>query len=236
MNFVSEDWETQEPEAVNKAWDTQKPEIVEKNVSVPDLLLSYTYFLNTQECSFISIGYDAISFDVRVILYKKSTCQTWTWSDWYSFYNNINIIWPHFNSTYNFSKDLSVTTSGDVKLNVTSINDEKFLLSVQGSKIIRIDHAEWDKLHSMAPFLNAVFQRYLESWAEIEAYYNKYLEKCLELNIPKLSSNDFFVPITLLFKNCNYSRLFHEIPLLSKSKLLNDFYTKLNYTSDTYTV
>lgn len=87
----------------------------------------------------------------------------------------------------------------------TEIENMNFMLS----------NEEWKKLHEIKDFITSYSYSHYICEPYVKDYVHKYFEKCNQLNVCKLSTNDFFLPnYTALF---NFSKLFVEIPLFCKN-------------------
>lgn len=219
---------------------TVKRKISEKKfVIVPELLLSYTYFLNDQHSCYICIGFDIETFKLKIILFKNTIFLMLCYQDWKNITNNIELIKKHF-ELGNYALENPVygelpKAVGFCTIKLSQRNNEKCLTVVSGDglkKIIIITQSEWEHLYELYPFLNSVISWYNKVESEVESYYNIYVSKCFEKKKIQLAYEDFFIPNQAEGYNYyNYSRLFSEIPILCKSKLSNDYYT-FNYMFD----
>lgn len=193
---------------------------------VPDLLLSYVYFLNEFKTASIIIGYDSEMFEPKMLLLKGTEYLTLSWDDWHLFYNNISTIQQFFEGDQSEKIAKSVNDKGR-KFKLAFTNLEKRLIFTENSSKIKLKTCEWEKLWALAPLLHSIFSWYVLTGKEISSYYTLYLNKCILQNCSKLDYKDFFTPMQENNNYCNYSRLFNELPILSKKKLINDLYSNL---------
>lgn len=76
-------------------------------------------------------------------------------------------------------------------------------------------------LLKLMDFLNTIIFHYKSCAAYIQEYYNQYVANCVTKNIFVLNTTDYFIPPADRYQ-LNYYRLFYEIPVIVKDKLLND--------------
>lgn len=208
----------------------RKTRTIKTRLPIPDLLLSYVYFLNEYKTASVVIGYDAEVFTPKMILIKGKEYQSLSWDDWQSFYNCIGYIHQFFEESISveYVNMMVQNNNKNKRFKLSVHNQEKNLNFIDGpSKVKLNNHGEWERLWSLAPLLHSIFSWYMLAFEEIGDYYNLYLNKCVLQNCSKLDYKDFFTPMHKNNKYCNYSRLFNEIPILSKNKLIKDLYYKL---------
>lgn len=193
---------------------------------VPDLLLSYVYFLNEYKTSAIIIGYDAEIFTPKMILLKGKEYQTLSWDDWHFFYNYCYTIHQYFKEM-DSEKNSNLVNEKSQRFRLAIYNQEKHLIFIENTSKIRLNTCEWERLWDLAPLLHSMFSWYMLTSKEVGSYYSLYLNKCILQNCTKLDYKDFFTPLAENNSYCNYSRLFNELPILSKNKLINDLYSAL---------
>lgn len=73
---------------------------------------------------------------------------------------------------------------------------------------------------------------YINSSMEIQLYYYKYLEKCIENNVMRLQPNHCFTMENQTQFSYNNSRIFNELPVICENKLKTDlinYYTNIYY-------
>lgn len=209
-----------------------KKQFEKQNVIVPTLLLSHTYFLNEQHTSYLSIGFDSESFEPAIILFKNSifhalSTETWTTS----IYNNWLIIQNHINGENNISFAELPNTNSDCEVKLTCRNNERLVLFKNGCKKLALNPEEWSRVADLLPFLHSIINWSEVIWQHVREYYNLYVMKCCERQAYSLNVVDFFIPPITSHNFFNCARLFNEIPVLCKKKLLNDYYStvcKLN--------
>lgn len=192
-------------------------------VKVPELLLAYTYFLNNNHSSHISIGYDNENFHMKIILYKNSVYEEFNWDDWFNIFLNKSTIQNHFDDIYSVDFVELPKSTGKCSFKLSVRNNAKCLISMDGVKKIVLDESEWQKLFSLIPFIHSIAYWYSNNWSEIHVFYLRYLKRCMEKNTFKLQAHEFFVE-NETFESFNTSRLFNEIPTISKRKLVDNIY------------
>lgn len=201
------------------------------NLVVPNLLLSYTYFLNDNHSCHISIGYDVNDFTFKIILFKNNMFHTLLWDDWRLLFGNSMIIQNHINSTYEPNLVELPKLNGNSLFKITVRNNEKCLMSVQYNKKIVLNDIEWRNLYLLMPFINSIATWYSITWNEIQIFYNRYLETCIKRNVLVLQPNEFYEAGEKYHTYFNESRIFNELPVLCCFKLRDDlskFYERLD--------
>ena len=199
--------------------------ITEKNLKddivVPELLLSYTYFLNDSHTCFMTIGYDVNDFKLKIVVYKNKICICLGIDDWIILYKNAETIDGFFNNKFlsNFYELPKSGTGIEFKL---SIRKNIRQLIIANKKKILLDDAEWKKLYNWLPYLTSIATWYDMTSLEIQNYYQQYLQLCIQNKVFSLFPQHFF--LTGSQNNCFYnnSRLFQELPIFCNLKLKND--------------
>lgn len=191
-------------------------------IEVPDLLLSYTYFLNGGHSCHLSIGYDTISFELKIILFKNNMFHSFCWSDWSILYGNSGTVEKYFskNNTTNLIELPYI--EGGTHFKMTIRGDKKCLMSLQNNKKLVLDAHECMKLLSLMPYIHSIASWYNTTNNEIQNYYDRYLQICIDHNILKLLPHHFFITGDQIQNFCNGSRIFNELPVLCHSKLRAD--------------
>lgn len=202
--------------------------IGKKNEIVPSLLLSHTYFLNENHTSYISIGFNINTFMPVIILYKNTVFHVLSTDFWTTtIFNSLENIKNHFicESNISFTELPKINGNCDVKL--TCRNNERRILFTSGGKKIILNAEEWEHVHASSSFLQSIINWSDTIWQDVWNYYNLYILKCFERRMFSLEMKDFFIPPIVGCKFFNYSRLFNEIPILCKNKLINDYYSNI---------
>lgn len=212
--------EEEEQEILNNSKKKNKSK--HENV-VPELLLSYTYFLNAEHTSYISVGLDTNNFKMKIILFKNGIYHNLQWEDWSLLYVNINVIQNHFNGYGVDFLELPKTPSDIIHYKLSSRITEKCLILTGDNKKVVIKLKEWMSLYNLMPFINSIVTWYIHTAHDVEIFYHQYLLKCIEVKSFKLEAQHFFIPSTsATYYQCNYSRLYQEIPLLCQNKIIID--------------
>lgn len=217
----------------------QQQQQVKKDESiVPNLLLSYVYFLNNSHTTYINVGFDINNFEATIVLYKNTKYLCFSFNDWINLYTNIFTINNFFqNKDENFDIVLPIYSDKTIfKLcngceflsGSSNFQNNKYLVcenSATSSKIY-LTEQEWNKNLELTSFLQSVITWYEMTSKEIKSYFEIYNEKCLKKGVTSLSSTEYFLPggnsNTYTYFNCNYSRLFSEIPILCKKKIIKN--------------
>lgn len=218
-------------------------EFLKKNeLSIPNLLLSYVYFLNNSHTTYINVGFDTDNFEPSIILYKNIKHLCFSFTDWINLYTNIFTINNFFqNKDSNVDIDLPINSTQNIfklctDFVITSNNTSskqnvfnKYLIceNTSTSSQIVITEQEWNTILDRISFLQSVVTWYELTSKEIKNYYKIYAEKCSRKGVTELSSTEYFLPTQdgvnyNTYFNCNYSRLYSEIPILCKSKLIKN--------------
>jgi hypothetical protein len=156
---------------------------------------------------------------------KKSSSVLFTTENWNDLYENIEFINKCAFDSYSNGINKFHDRFGAEIARITKRKGEKTIEIAQDSTSkVALDLFEWTRLIELTPFLRSVLKWYDIFNSEIEKYYNQYLAKCREKDVQKLSSNDFFVPHETTYNYCNFSRLFHELPILCNHKLALDLF------------
>lgn len=225
-------------EVIPKLQSTSAPG-QKSTLRVPELLLSYTYFLNSHHSCYIRVGYDAESFKLKIVLYKNMIFQEWHFEDWNNLHRNTGAIQKYFQSNEDvgiknddavMAKNIVDPRGSSMTFKLLKRSRGKCIMFQTAAARIKMFQSEWEELFVMMDFLNSVINWCSVVWHEIEQYYNLYYQKCIQLQIIKLPPNEFFIPIPSTFNYCNFSRLFNEIPVLCKNRLQQDLYFNINPT------
>lgn len=178
------------------------------------LLLSYTYFINDDCSKYISVGFNPETFKPETKLHHvgvhQSTLDIKQWL--YIFITKNN----------EFSKLFTSKNPGRFRCSLKSV-DIKFkkksgIIIING---FEINAQEWLLIVKLSEFIQSVLYWCSQATNNIINYYQKYVEKCKAHNVYSLDSTHFFVNDNTVIK-CNHSRLFYEIPILCKNKLMSD--------------
>lgn len=201
---------------------------IKKSVFVPNLLLSHTYFLNDQHTCYLSIGYNAETFKPEIILFKNTVFHILEAESWTSvIFNNLQTIKKHFSGENNISFAELPKTIGNCDVKLTCRNNERSILFTNGSKKIVLNQDEWERCSSLLLFLQSMITWSEVVWPDVARYYNLYLLKCIDRKTYSLHLNDFFIPPLIGYNYFNFSRLFNELPILCKNKIMNDYYVNI---------
>lgn len=191
-------------------------------MEIPDLLLAYTYFLDKCHSTHITVGYDNENFTLRIILYKNSMFHTLLEDDWNVLFKNSQIIDDHFSNKLEADFAELPHTSKAVQFKLSIRKEKKCLISVENNKKLILNAFEWKKLNEFIPYINSIVKWYSFTKMEIQRYYDRYLQLCIENNIYQLLPQHFFVTSEQSHYYYNSSRIFYEMPIICKEKLRND--------------
>lgn len=226
------------PHEANDKCRKRQNNLSKTGISTPALLLSYTYFLNSNHTCYISIGYDVDTFKLKVIVYKNMINQEWMYEDWDYLYKNSTVIQDKFlgnqkNDTNLSDYNIKTNVGGNkmsCKVLLLQQDRQAITFKTDTSKITMV-LAEWMLFYKILNFLNSVIKMYNSVWYEVEQYYNLYYDRCKQLQVDELPQNEYFIPIPTTYNCCNFSRLFNEIPILCQKKLQQDRYSNTTYNT-----
>lgn len=192
-----------------------------KFVDVPDLLLSYTYFLNSCHTCHLTVGYDTEDFCAKIVLFKNNRINIWDVMDWNNILSNSDMVESFF---FNDQHELDFIEmpqyGGNVNFKLSTRNDNKCLISSHLNRKIVLYKDECSMLISLFPYLNSIMSWYNVTSVEIKKYYDRYLQICIDNNVLKLTPDQFFITGEQSFYNS--SRIFNELPILCRKKIFND--------------
>lgn len=184
--------------------------------NIPNLLLSYTYFLDNVRKTSISVGYDSnLLLPIIVLIKKTNSFKIIELSTYIKIYELRDEINKYFNDTTPVSiqcKELSLKTSKQKGLIIRN-RDGRFSINAE----------EWTRLYKWLPFLSAVINHQQRTTYLVVDYYESYLKQCVSENVMKLDQPPH-TPYQISVDTINYSRLFFELPILCETKLLDDYF------------
>lgn len=223
MEFLNQSNETTQSEFNS---EKMSKEIIIKSsryvMEVPDLLLAYTYFLNSSHTCHLSIGYDTQNFNLKIILFKNNMFHTFGWSDWNILYGYTETIKKFLDHKHKADLIELPQTNGSTQFKMTIRGSKKCFMSVQNNKKIVLDVSECSKLLSHLQYINSIASWYNVTVNQIQNYYDHYLQICIDNNILQLLPHHFFLIGEEVNNFCNGSRIFNEIPVLCFNKLRTD--------------
>lgn len=198
--------------------------IKKKMATIPNLLLSHTYFLNDQHTCYLNIGYDVNTFETTIILFKntmfhKLSAEMWTTT----IFNNLSTINNHFSCENNISFAELPKMEGNCDVKLTCRNNERRIMFTSGGKKIVLNSKEWERCSSLSSFLQSIIIWSEAVWTDVANYYYLYVAKCFDRGTHSLQIQDFFIPPVTGYNYFNYSRLFNEIPVLCKQKIMYSY-------------
>lgn len=191
-------------------------------IDVPDLLLSYTYFLKNDHSSHLTIGYSTEDFNCKILLFKNGKICLLDIMDWKNLFDNLEIIESFFCNINDLKFIELPHCGGNIIFKLSIRNDKKCIISSYNNRKVALHKEEFLKLQSLSPYLNSIVSWYSNMSVEIRNYYMAYLQICIDNNVLKLSPNQFFIIEEQTRNFYNNSRLFNELPILCKKKLRDD--------------
>lgn len=199
---------------------------------VPNLLLNYTYALNLTHTKFVCIGFDASTFEEKIILndthngYIELNCL-----DWYSIFLKLQKInkFVHQMVTTEASCKIQnkIIVSNRINLQIIKDNNECIYVAISKNhndqrQIIVLNYLEYTNLYTLSEYLHMIVSYNRTASSLISAYFERYVKKCVELNTTVLMPQHFFTPDNYIGHNIlNYSRLFYEFSFLCLLKIYN---------------
>lgn len=177
------------------------------------LLLAYTYFLNNEYTKYISIGYQQDDFKTGIVLHDiGENCVVLSSFDWLSLFIYITEIDCAF-SEQKLENPINVTSELILKYNVPN----NCIIVSKDSAELKITRGDWQIFVQLTEYFSFVLNWYNQTSAIAKNYYDEYVAKCIENNLPYLNSSHYFSPKNCN-KNCNFSRLFYEIGIINNEK------------------
>lgn len=176
------------------------------------LLLSYTYFINDDCSKYISVGFNPETFKPQTKLHHVGVHQSrLDLKEWIYIFTVKN---DEFSSLFTSKNPVKICCS----LKSLDIKFKKQKIIING---FEINAQEWLLIVKLSNFIQSVLYWCRQTANDVINYYQNYVEKCKAHNVYSLEATHFFVNDTSEMK-CNHSRLFYEIPILCKNKLLSD--------------
>lgn len=181
------------------------------------LLLQYSYYLNKSATKEALIGFDKDSFQARVLLQDNVTKTVLEFTP-----EN----WEFVGECLESSSPECFGTTGDKIWNIYSIgesvcNEDRCIAikNVPYDRKILFNREELTILLQYMPYLRRMLKHYNEKWGIVKQYYSAYLMKCFVADTLALKLKKFF---KFEMSALNYFRLFNEIPVICRDKLLCD--------------
>jgi hypothetical protein len=200
--------------------DEKKPEEEEtakEKFQNTNLLLSYTYFLNSIGTKHVSTGFNCNNLETCFVLRGNSKEIILSCEEWLQLYLNLR----------ECGKKL-IKINEEKKINV-KVNENELIFYCKKSKVI-LNKNEWNTFQKYIDILHK-YMMYNES-AEmiVKSYFKLYTEKCLKKSVNYLDFNDYFIPNYKTNTTVNFSRLFYEIRLFCENKIQNEiFFSVMNW-------
>lgn len=173
----------------------------------PNLLLSYIYFLDKKQTIKIQIGFNIENFAATIIFQRQNkVISELNYLEWYEFYR-------------------------EFKNNQAKLNSKGFLLTfnhADRTKKLTLQLDQYTHFCLMLDFIQAVMSYNNGAELNVREYVFKYFERCIEKNKLRLEQEDFYIPMSLHIAQCNYSRLFYEIPMFLSEKISWSIINKTN--------
>lgn len=192
---------------------SKKAIVIKKNFN--HLLLTYSYFLNNENTKIITIGFDSTNFSPTIQLGKiGKSILTWNVLDWITFtfhacsiQNNLN---NNINISISFTNFMIHNSDGQIFIK-NNISDEEIEFTSEEIWIVL----------KLIEYFNTIIFHYKSCAVYVQEYYNQYVVNCASKDLFYLNTTDYFIPPADHYQ-LNYYRLFYEIPIICKEKLLSD--------------
>lgn len=191
---------------------------------VPNLLLNYTYALNTRHTKFICTGFDTSTFKEKIILNDVNGDFIELSSlDWYSIFVKLQKLNSMAHQMITTQTECPVQSkiivSKTLRFQIRQdINDFHVTISKSNNdkkSTIKFDYEEYANFYAQSEFVHLVVTYNRSASPLISDYFKSYILKCLEFNTLFLTSQYYFTPYDYISHNSiNYSRLFHEFSFL----------------------
>lgn len=179
------------------------------------LLLAYTYYLNSTNLCKVIIGFNTETFEPELVFYRVGISAVKLNSqEWNFYYQRFKEV--EEKRLFNESQ-IPEDIEEYLIINFTKKHTLRFG-DAEASKKFVLWKSEWSTFEPMIEFINCVMEHNVDTSNSVKDYFKLYTSKCIENNAVQLYKDSHFNPVQM-DKNFNFSRLFYEIPLLSKKKL-----------------
>lgn len=184
------------------------------------LLCQYTYFLNKEASKALFLGFNPSTF--RPVLHITSLIDNkqleFTNEDWAC----VTACSKYCIKFLSENSDLAWYSSNTLVIESIYKNSERLIrISFFDSpdSFVELNLYEFEIINQYSTFISRIFKHYSDYWTEIDKYYRQYLLKCITLNKTCLDQEDYFLPNN---RCLNYYRIFNELPIVCRNKLIND--------------
>lgn len=188
-----------------------------KNVKrkIPVLLLSYTYFLNQVGNAYVSVGFDSVNFQSKIVLHVNKKHFSFQWNDWCHLMRNLRSIDTHFHS----QSEVSIENQyGVVEIKLSNKTRGKAVSF--GLSRVTLKQDDWKVLSLLTIYLNSIMKWNQTCETSVASYYFLYLKQCVKCNSIEISPHHILSKEVAQY---NITRLHIEIPILMKQKLQQDY-------------
>lgn len=209
------------------------------------LVLSSTYGLNNRHSKIISVGYHPTTLEPVVSIYDCLTqqCILMKSETAKAFFEKLSLIFNCIETTCttfaDYLKGINKVYQTKIELPIISnlyvqisLVDHKILVTItqfdkeeentqqlkQNIIIFSID--EFNMIHNLMTFLSSTHVYNCDQFHSVMGYFQKYIQKCKELNVNQLNYDLYFEPTNLECQPQNFLKFFSEIPTLCKNALL----------------
>lgn len=204
------------------------------------LLLANTYFLNSYWSKSITVGYSPETFETQMLFMNSGKQICLSTFEWCGIYVSMQKITKLVQAASNALLEMALIMkkqTNQIKHTLKTSPSVSFVIQADGKDNVEIfmnvsresktnfhfTFAEWFEFFNLAEFFNNTVNHHRVSSGIVAAYFEQYIEKCIENQYRSLDSSDFFVPQTP-WSIANYSRLFYEFPLACANKIAEFVY------------
>jgi hypothetical protein len=220
---------------VKAARKARQPLIIGEYEVPNQLLLAYTYFIDTKSTKYISLGYNADDdFQPNIIIHHIGHSHiALNPVEWMSLFVNIEQVNKFFTLDTDYDEEKSkvddvISAYKDINIRMDKKTNCIIISKNMGLEKVTLNRPEWFLILNLVDYINTVIFWYKSTINEVRNYYNEYLNKCLEYNLMELNASLYFSPSQISCNRYNYSRLFYEFPLICRMKICNDIINRIS--------
>lgn len=195
----------------------EEDQTVKEKFQNTNLLLSYTYFLNSNGTKHVSTGFNCSNLETCFVLRGNSKEIILNCAEWLQLYINFR---DHEKKIIKINEDKKISVK---------VNENELIFYCKKCKVV-LNKNEWNTFEKYIDILHK-YMMYNES-AEmiVKSYFKLYIEMCLKKGLNYLDFNDYFIPNYKTNVNVNFSRLFYEIRLFCENKIQSEiFFSVMNW-------
>lgn len=161
-----------------------------------NMLLAYTYFLNEAHTVKIVVGFHTELLEATISLHRIGKKLIFiNYEDWLEFYQQFHL---------------------HPKNKVSCL---QFGIKARKPRSFVLRDEEIDKFRNLFDFIHLVMVYNKNAEGCVKDYVRKYIRTCVE-NQQNILKDEIYIPLNRFNVQCNYSRLFYEIPFLLKELIV----------------